>query len=450
MTLEALAKTTGESLERLQQWQQLGLLPDASQATAPERVRTIRFVEDHGITAEKLAAILRDQGDLLASYIDQLHGPKHQLHRQQRIKPISPEDLVSSVSLEPDTLERIALASGARADDGIDEEDAAALQAVATALDAGFPEEALLQTVHVLATSTGKAAEAASRLFHFYVHEQLRADGVRGAQLMAATDSVADPLTELLEPSVLYFFRKAWKRAMREDLLVHLRQETSAPSPVPGEVFRTIVFVDLSSFTALTEAMGDTVAADVLGRFAELVRDLAASCEGEIVKQLGDGFMLTFLTADAALQCALELERQVSMEPRFPAVRIGAHAGTVLYRAGDYVGTNVNIAARVAATAQRHQVLITNAVRADAKLSDVDYLPAGQRRLKGLTQDIELFHATRQAPTVERLLDPVCGMELDASTTEAQLHWRHRQLGFCSSTCLKHFLENPDRYDLAP
>jgi len=38
-------------------------------------------------------------------------------------------------------------------------------------------------------------------------------------------------------------------------------------------------------------------------------------------------------------------------EARFPALRIGAHSGSVLYREGDYVGAGVNLAARVAATA---------------------------------------------------------------------------------------------------
>ena len=57
------------------------------------------------------------------------------------------------------------------------EADVQALKAIKVALDAGVPEEALLQLVRVYADALWRVAEAEVRLFHFYVHEPMSAQG---------------------------------------------------------------------------------------------------------------------------------------------------------------------------------------------------------------------------------------------------------------------------------
>lgn len=66
-------------------------------------------------------------------------------------------------------------------------------------------------------------------------------------------------------------------------------------------------------------------------------------------------------------------------QPQFRAVRSGMHWGEVLYREGGYVGSNVNIAARLATEAMRHQTLVSAAVQQEAKgLEGVDFIPIGK------------------------------------------------------------------------
>src|SRR5881227_333463 len=139
-------------------------------------------------------------------------------------------------------------------------------------------------------------------------------------------------------------------------MILHLLEDAAPPSAVPGEIVRTILFVDLSSFTPLTEAMGDAAAAGIVERFSDMVRDAAAACE-----------------------------------PRFPALRIGAQSGSVLYGEGDYVGANVNLAARVTSAAQRNQFLVTGAVREVVEQDGIEFDSVGSRSLKGISEAVDLY-----------------------------------------------------------
>src|SRR5207237_685883 len=97
-----------------------------------------------------------------------------------------------------------------------------------------------------------------------------------GRALMDATSSVSQSLIGLVEPAVLYFHRKAFERALREDLLLHLLEEVRGEPPaVPGRMVLTTMFVDLSSFTTLTSTRGDEAGAHMLDRFSTLVRHAA-------------------------------------------------------------------------------------------------------------------------------------------------------------------------------
>src|SRR5207244_7983353 len=131
-------------------------------------------------------------------------------------------------------------------------------------------------------------------------------------------------------------------------------------------------------------------AATVVGRFSDIVRSEAIAHDGQIVKQIGDEFMLAFPTAAAAVGFGVTVRRRTQAEPNFPGVRIGCHCGPVLYRAGDYYGSTVNLAARVTSAAARDQFLITATVLEEIKDSGFEVAPAGARSLKGIACDVEL------------------------------------------------------------
>jgi class 3 adenylate cyclase/YHS domain-containing protein len=442
MTLNELAALAEESPSELRDWRELGLVhpPEGdSIGVELERVRLIRFALNRGYTAEKLASIVRSHGDLIGYFAERVAASTG--------APVCRMDEAAAVvGLGPADFKSLRRAAGLVDQPQAYPEDIEAFRTMRAALDAGIGIDVLTQILRVFAGCTERIADGVNRLFHLYVHERLRDAGASGVELMEQTTAISEPAIPLLEPTVLYFHRKGWERAFAEDMMLHLAEEATAPSEVPGELVRAFLFVDLSSFTPMTEAMGDTAAAEVVDRFSQLVRGGAARCSGQVFKQIGDEFMLVFPDGRCAAMCGLRIQDAAADERRFPALRMGAHVGSVIYREGDYVGTAVNIAARVAAAATRHQFVATDAVRRDLGDLDVEVKALGPQHLKGLSERIELFELSRHRVTETRAVDPVCQMELDEESAEARLDWQGQPQLFCSEGCLRRFLDDPTRY----
>ncbi|TMA61689.1 MAG: YHS domain-containing protein [Deltaproteobacteria bacterium] len=447
MSLEELSRWSGESAEQLLEWRSLGLVGGGRDDFGPEdveRARLIRFLLRRGIRLEAIVKADREQ-DVLASHVRAAFASGVG-------RSYTPEDAAGIVGLDLATVRRFWRSMGFGGQgERLYEEDVQALKTLKVALDAGFPEEALLQLARVWADALGRIAEAEVRLFHFYVHERLKAGGLAGRELVEASNASGDRMRPLIEPALLYFHQKGMEQAAREDVLLHWQEEAGleGTAEVPAQLRAAVFFVDLSSFTPLAEAMGDAAAAEVLARFSQLVREAVSRCEGRVIKQIGDAFMLVFSDARAAVTCALEIEQRTAQEPQFPAARSGGHHGPVLYREGDYLGVTVNVAARLADEAGRHQVLVSEALRREAAgAPDVEFVPLGRRRLKGVADEVELFEVVRrtEAGVGRRQVDPVCGMELGPGESAARLVFDGREQVFCSQGCLQRFVATPERY----
>lgn len=448
VSLEDLAERTGEPVARLGEWRSVGLIgsEDGERFRHDDvaRVRLIQLFLRRGIDLQTIAETAGKPvfSRLLSGYLDKFAsvspGPAFSL-----------TDAADRLGLDVTVLRRFHEALG-EPEGYLEEQEIEFMKGWRRALEAGLPEEAIVQLLRVYADALGRVGEAEVRLVHFYVHERLRAAGLPVVEATRITEAASEQLLPLAEPAVLYFHRGAFARAWREDLVTHLEEEAGLAGTVevPGQLQAAIVFVDLSNFGAMSEAMGDEAAAAVLNRFSELVREAVHRWHGRLVKQIGDAFMLVFRDPTSAVACALEIETRAVAEPQFPAVRSGVQWGSVLYREGDYLGSNVNIAARLAAEAQRHQVLVTTAVRRAATgLAEVEFAPVGRRRLKGLADDQELFEARRaEVVSSAKVVDPVCGMELQPQEAAARLSLQGKERAFCSEECLRRFMAAPQRY----
>ena len=449
LSIDELSARTGEAIGRLREWHALGLIGRQGQASYTrvdvDRARFVQLLLRRGVNPAALAEAAR-AGTLdrwLRSYLDLRFadgGPVHTIDAaaaQAGMDPLLARRLWSGIGLgDPGDL--------------LSARDVELLRGCAVALEAGFPEAALIQLLRVYADALARVAEAGQRLFHFHVFERLRADGTPDGELDTHDSAYGQRLLPLIEPALAYFHHQGHVRAERDDALTHLAQELGATQPREqlGELLCAVVFVDLASFTPLAEAMGDVKAAEVLEQFGRIVREATTLWAGRVVKQIGDAFMLVFAEPRSAVHCALAIESRLAEQSNFPAARSGVHWGPALYREGDYVGSTVNIAARVAAAAGRHQVLVTAAARHEAAgLEGVGFTPHGHHRLKGFTDAMELFEARPlDVPHYDRLLDPVCRMELVPNEVAYRLAFGGTERAFCSEACLRRFVAAPDAY----
>ena len=119
-------------------------------------------------------------------------------------------------------------------------------------------------------------------------------------------------------------------------------------------VTRAFLFSDLRGYTHFVETRGATTAAALLVRYRALARAAIARFGGAEIKTEGDSFYVVFSSVSAAVRCGLAISADAaaasSDRPDEPIqVGVGIHAGETVESDGGYVGSAVNIAARICA-----------------------------------------------------------------------------------------------------
>jgi class 3 adenylate cyclase len=154
------------------------------------------------------------------------------------------------------------------------------------------------------------------------------------------------------------------------------------------------VCTDIVGSTRYADTLGDQRWRAVLLDHNELVRTRLARHGGTEVKNTGDGFLLTFPGARAALQFAVGLQDALetwrTSHPETPLeLRIGVHTGEVESDGHDIVGRNVTIASRLCDAASPGEVL-ASAVVADLadSASDLSFGEPREHRLAGIERPL--------------------------------------------------------------
>lgn len=137
----------------------------------------------------------------------------------------------------------------------------------------------------------------------------------------------------------------------------------------PAVVF---LFTDIEGSTRSERSVGPAAWASIVGRHDELLRAAIENRGGVVVKTEGDAFFAAFDAPDAAVKAAADAQRAVAAEPWGAAcdvrVRMGLHLGEGRLRVGrpgepeDYVGIDVNYAARIAAAGNGGQIVLSQAL----------------------------------------------------------------------------------------
>ncbi|HXR31148.1 MAG TPA: adenylate cyclase regulatory domain-containing protein [Solirubrobacterales bacterium] len=254
-------------------------------------------------------------------------------------------------------------------------------------LDAGLPEDGIIQVARTIGMGTARIADANREL----IRRTLMQPGDNERDLALRFATAAEQMLPLFEPTLLY--------AQRAHLLEQIRRDVIGTADLAsGEMGATteisVCFADLVGFTKL----GEEIEAEELGLVAGRLEEMATAVAEppvRLVKTIGDAAMLVSADTEAMIAAALRLVEASEEEgEEFPRLRAGIARGPVLAQSGDYYGRPVNLASRITGIAKPGSVLVDPTVKRAA--SDAfEYSFAGERRLKGFESRCKLYRVRR-------------------------------------------------------
>lgn len=175
-------------------------------------------------------------------------------------------------------------------------------------------------------------------------------------------------------------------------------ENVALPSNLRGEsALAAIVFTDVESFTPKMAADEKHTLA-LIQRDFDIMGQVCDRFDGQVLKSLGDGLLIYFVSAEKAVTAAIEIQKiLVATAANLPERdilihRIGIHLGDVLFSGNDVMGNGVNIAARLQTLAAPGGICISQTVYdvVKTRLS----LPAtygGLRKIKGINEPVPVY-----------------------------------------------------------
>lgn len=182
----------------------------------------------------------------------------------------------------------------------------------------------------------------------------------------------------LLWPAIGPLVRRRWLAAT-----ANIKRLIESAPAQPGEAqpaassgiepHLTLMFTDIVESTALIGVIGDSAWRDLRRWHDTTLRSHFQRHSGREVDHAGDGFLVAFDQAAAAVGCAIEIQRSLVEHRRAsgfaPSVRIGLHSGKVHRDGSAFAGAALHMASRVAASAEAGQILATATTVQEAEVA---------------------------------------------------------------------------------
>jgi class 3 adenylate cyclase len=162
----------------------------------------------------------------------------------------------------------------------------------------------------------------------------------------------------------------------------------------------TFIFTDIVGSTSLLRRLGDTYET-VLDQHRAVLRSAWSTYAGREVHVIGDGSLVAFANASAAVLACACAQRRLRKEQWLANaeihVRMGVHAGPARARHGDYVSLAVHQAARIVSLAGTDQVLVSERVATAADdLTRASLTPVGLFQLRDFDEPVTIFEVRHE------------------------------------------------------
>lgn len=172
-------------------------------------------------------------------------------------------------------------------------------------------------------------------------------------------------------------------------------------TPVHPQIQRTLAAIVVTDAVGFSKRMSqdEDKALTVINRDLQIIEELCEFFEGKILKTVGDGVLMYFISAVQAAACAVELQKTFLGFAKTAAAdehfthRVGVHLGDIFFNQQDMMGTGVNIAARLESTAKPGAICMSQVVYDVVKSRlelDADFL--GELALKGIGETVSAYN----------------------------------------------------------
>ena len=149
------------------------------------------------------------------------------------------------------------------------------------------------------------------------------------------------------------------------------------------------MFTDIVGYTALMGSDEDR-AFYMLAKNREIHSKFINQFNGTLIKEMGDGMLVSFNLASDAVRSAIEIQK-ASKEQNIP-LKIGIHEGEMVFEGNDVLGDGVNIASRIQDNTEAGCITISASVYRDIKnKAEIKTEFIGEKAFKNVDEPIRVY-----------------------------------------------------------
>jgi len=161
------------------------------------------------------------------------------------------------------------------------------------------------------------------------------------------------------------------------------------------------MFLDIVNYTRKTSRLNHEGLNKLHEIFDSICLPIFNRYNGNVIKKIGDAFLVTFKSTTDSLNCAIRLQETYQEYNKkfrkFPIhIRIAIHHGEVLLRKNDVYGDAVNITSRIEGLTKPKDIVFSETVLKNIKRNEFPIRYIGAHKLKGVSLPMRLFKIVPQ------------------------------------------------------
>lgn len=163
---------------------------------------------------------------------------------------------------------------------------------------------------------------------------------------------------------------------------------------IPSEVL-TVMFIDIVGYTSTTARLTREEFSALHDFFDNIALPIFKIHGGNVIKKIGDAFLVTFKSPTNAVICGKELQNSFESHSKHAErpirIRVAIHTGEVIIKHGDVYGDAVNTAARIETIARPGDIVLSEQTYSAMNQNEVEVISLGLKKFKGIKKPIRLF-----------------------------------------------------------